>query len=117
MLLSENPALQRICREYLADLGHAAHDRESALPYGWSTLPSGHRLSPRLRRVYREGLEAHEQRGAPEPPSPFDSNAPERFIAWLAEPVPVGIRARIPRYMYAIYQDRGDLRRHFESGW
>jgi glycosyltransferase involved in cell wall biosynthesis/2-polyprenyl-3-methyl-5-hydroxy-6-metoxy-1,4-benzoquinol methylase len=113
VLLSENPALQRICVEYVADLADAAHERESVLPYGWSTLPSGHRLSQRLRRVYREGLEAHEKHGAPEPPCPFDG--PERFIAWLAEPVPVGIRARIPRYMYAIYQDRGDLRQAFPN--
>ena len=115
VLLSENPALQRVCGDYLADLCLAGHDRESALPYGWSTLPSGHPLSRRLRRVYREGLEAHEQRGAPEPPCPFDLDAPERFISWLAEPVPVGVQARIPRYMYAIYQDRGDLRQAFPN--
>jgi len=115
VLLSENPALQRICREYLDDLRRAGHERETALPYGWNTLPSGHRVSRRLRRMYREALEAHEQRGGPEPPCPFDTDAPERFMAWLAESVPIGVRARIPRYMYAIYEDRGDLRLAFPN--
>jgi glycosyltransferase involved in cell wall biosynthesis len=115
VLLSENSALRRICREYLEDLGRAGHERESALPYGWSTLPSGGRVTRRLRRMYREELEAHEQRGAPEPPCPFDRDAAERFAAWLAEPVSVGIQARIPRYMYAIYRDRGDLRQAFPN--
>ena len=68
VLLSEVPALQRICDEYLADLLAAGHERESSLPYGWSALPSGLAFNGRMRQLYRAELEAYEQGKGVEPP-------------------------------------------------
>jgi glycosyltransferase involved in cell wall biosynthesis/2-polyprenyl-3-methyl-5-hydroxy-6-metoxy-1,4-benzoquinol methylase len=115
VLISERPALQCICEEYLADLYAAGHGHESKLPYGWSTLPSGQPFTARLRQLYRTELGAYEQGKGPEPPCPFDEHAPERFVGWLSEPVAVGVGARLPRYLDAIYQARDDLRTAFPN--
>ena len=113
ILLSERPALARICRDYVAALERAGADRESALPYGWSTLASGIVFDRRMRRLYRERLEEYEKGGGREPPCPFDAGAEERFMEWLDEPVAVGLRSSASRYLYSIYQDRPDLQRVF----
>jgi glycosyltransferase involved in cell wall biosynthesis/2-polyprenyl-3-methyl-5-hydroxy-6-metoxy-1,4-benzoquinol methylase len=113
ILLSEHPAVARICREYLASLEQAGLSLQSALPYGWNALPSGLPLTRDMRRVYREGLEAHEHKGAPEPPNPFVASDVERFLDWLNEPVAGGLRPQVSRYLYAIYQSRVDLQLAF----
>jgi glycosyltransferase involved in cell wall biosynthesis len=114
ILLSENPALARICEEYGAELEQAGHQAGSALPYGWATLPSGIPLGGRMRRVYGQGLAASEEGREAEPPLPFGETE-QAFIDWLNEPVPVGIRTRVSRYLYSLYLDREDLRRAFPN--
>ena len=81
VLLSANPALQRLCAEYLADIHCAGHEQASASPYGWKVLPSGEEYSARMRRCV-EALEAHKRSEAPTP-CPFDRAAPGRFVDWL----------------------------------
>ncbi len=109
ILLSDNPALAKICSEYQANLDEAGLLRHSALPYGWNALPSGIALSRRMRRIYRAALEAHERGRGPEPPNPFDQQRPDRFVEWLNEPAGDRWGPRISRYLTAIYQDRVDL--------
>jgi glycosyltransferase involved in cell wall biosynthesis/2-polyprenyl-3-methyl-5-hydroxy-6-metoxy-1,4-benzoquinol methylase len=113
ILLSERPAVARICREYVESLQERGIGDESARPYGWSTLPTGIRFDLRMRRLYRDGLTRHEAGKGPEPPDPFDAAEPERFLNWLNEPVGGGLRPRVSRYQLAIYQDRPDLQRAF----
>ena len=113
ILLSDNPALDMICREYAASLETAGHSRESQRPYGWKVTPSGIPLDRRMRRLYRDGLEAHERGCGLEPPSPFDASATPGFMDWLGEPIPAGPSVRMPRYFYAIYRDRSDLQHAF----
>jgi len=109
ILLSENPALDKICLEYAASLEEAGLWRESQRAYGWKATPSGIPLDRRMRRLYRDSLEAHETRGGLEPPSPFDASASPGFMEWLGEPILVGSRVSVPRYFYSIYRDRSDL--------
>jgi glycosyltransferase involved in cell wall biosynthesis len=113
ILLSENPALDKICREYAGSLEEAGHSRESQRAYGWKTTSSGLPLDRRMRRLFRDGLKAHEAGSGLEPPSPFDAGASPGFMEWLREPVPVGSSVRVPRYFHSIYRDRIDLQHAF----
>ena len=106
MLISERPALRQLCAEYRADL-IGAGVADSTRPYGWARLPSGLPYDKRMRRLYREGLDASERGLALEPPAPFDDEP--AFIAWLNEPVAAGPRPRVSRYLYRVYLDRPDL--------
>ena len=83
------------------------------LPYGWAALPSGLVFDRRMRRLYRAGLQAFEAGRAAEPPAPFESEAD--FMGWLNEPVAAGLRPRVSRYLYSIYQDRPDLQHAFPN--
>jgi len=112
ILLSERPAIERLCREYAAavmEAGIETHGRES---YGWSTTAAGVPLSARIRRLYWEALVLSEADKSPEPPDPFDAAKPRSFIDWLNSPPPGG-PLRVSRFLYAIHQDRLDLQSHF----
>jgi glycosyltransferase involved in cell wall biosynthesis/SAM-dependent methyltransferase len=112
VLLSERPALARICREYLDSLVAAGIHAESKPPYGWSRLPSGVSITTRMRRLYWSALVCAEQGTCAEPPSPFDSDDPDAFLNWLNAPAEGGPR-RVSRFLYSIYSDRVDLQMHF----
>ena len=114
VLLSEQPALQRICGEYLTRLQQAGFADYSDRPYGWSTLPSGLRMTRALRRLYWTGLAAAEQGQAPEPPDPFDEQHPDAFVEWLNAPREGGPR-RLSRYLHSIHESRLDLQIHFRD--
>jgi len=112
ILLSERPALERLCREYAAALTEAGIEDHRHGPYGWSTSASGVPLSARIRRLYWEGLTSSEAGRGFEPPDPFDAAKPSSFIDWLNSPQPGGPRG-VSRFLYSIYQERLDLRSHF----
>ena len=108
IVLSDRPALKRLCGEYLDDLAHAGIHEPSTLTYGWGALPSGLRLDRRVRRLYWAALVAFEEQRGPEPPNPFDADDPGQFAAWLNRPDPDG-PATLSRYELAIYRSRLDL--------
>jgi glycosyltransferase involved in cell wall biosynthesis len=112
ILLSERPALARICGEYAQALQAAGVRSIKDTPYGWSTAACGLPMSTRLRRLYWSAVRAAEVDGAEEPPSPFDANHPEAFLDWLRAPAADGPTA-VSRFLYSIYQERPDLRMEF----
>jgi len=112
ILLSERPALERLCREYAAALIQAGIEDHRHGLYGWSTSAAGLPLSTRIRRLYWEGLTSSEAGQGPEPPDPFDAAKSRSFIDWLNSPQPGGPRG-VSRFLYSIYQERLDLRSHF----
>ena len=112
ILLSERPAVRRICAEYRADL-ERFRSKGSAAAYGWDSLASGLTFDRRMRRVYRQGLLEHEQGRAARPPAPFEDEG--NFIAWLKEPVAGRLDPRLSRYLYSVYEDRVDLRAAFPN--
>jgi hypothetical protein len=65
-LLSEHPALARICREYARKLTEAGYLEASRAPYGFAGLDR------QARRAYRDALLAAERAGGPEPPNPLE---------------------------------------------
>jgi glycosyltransferase involved in cell wall biosynthesis len=112
ILLSERPALERLCREYAAALTEAGIEQHRRELYGWSTSASGVPLSTRIRRLYWEAVTSSEAGQGPEPPDPFDAEKPSSFIDWLNSPQPGGPR-HVSRFLYSIYRERLDLRSHF----
>ncbi len=114
VLLSERPALGRLCADYAAALEEAGIGAGLPAPYGWGTLASGLEFTEGMRRLYRSALLAAEHGGGAEPPDPFDAARPDAFVAWLNSPDEAGPR-RISRYLYQIFQSRIDLQMHFRD--
>ena len=112
ILLSERPALQRLCHEYLEELRQAGIEAPAALTYGWASLPSGLHFDRRVRRLYWSALVEFEEGRGPEPPNPFDGDDPSAFVAWLTTPDADG-PATLSRYELAIYRSRVDLHAAF----
>lgn len=112
VLLSERPALRRICDDYRTALLAAGIDAGPRRSYGWDRLPSGLAMTSRMRRLYWSGLVNAEERQTPEPPDPWDGGQPDAFIAWLNSPEE-GAPRRVSRYLYSIWRDRLDLQIHF----
>lgn len=114
ILLSEHPALARICHEYGARLAEAGVDAasEPERAYGWSLAAAGFELTSRMRRLYWRGVMEAERGEGPEPPDPFDRENPDRFVAWLNAPDQYGPR-HCSRFAYAIYCARHELQAHF----
>ena len=67
-LLSEHPALAKICREYARKLMEAGYAEASRVPYGFAGPVR------EARRAYREALLAAERTGAAEPPNPLSNS-------------------------------------------
>ena len=114
ILLSDRPVLARLCRDYATDLGHAGLDARERRAYGWRRAACGLDMTTRMRRLYRTGVMAAEEKRGAEPPDPFDDRNPEAFLRWLNQPSVDGPR-QLSRYLYSIYQDRLDLQIQFPA--
>ncbi len=113
--LSERPAVARICAEYAERLLASGYREAASHPYGFGRLPGGVPVDGRMRRLYRAELAAAERGEAPEPPTPFDAEHPERFVEWLQRPDDRAGPGTVSRYLAAIYADRPDLQVAFPN--
>jgi glycosyltransferase involved in cell wall biosynthesis len=112
ILLSEHFLVAELCDAYREKLLRAGYTpgRRATHPFG--VLPSGLRIDPRMSRIYCRALHEHESGAGPEPPSPFGPQGEQGFLNWLNEPIDQA-KARVTRYMLAIYEDREDVRAAF----
>jgi glycosyltransferase involved in cell wall biosynthesis/2-polyprenyl-3-methyl-5-hydroxy-6-metoxy-1,4-benzoquinol methylase len=113
ILLSEEPALARICQEYAAKLFGAGYRESSEQPYALETLPTGLPLDRRIRRLYHEALVIAENDGGAEPPDPFAAETSHAFVEWLREPAHAGGHEAVSRYALALFRERRDLQTAF----
>ncbi|MGH3906392.1 MAG: glycosyltransferase family 4 protein, partial [Pseudonocardiaceae bacterium] len=113
VLLSEHPALARLCRGYRERLiaqGYA--ESLDSVPYRFGTLADGTPLTTTLRRAYRTAWLQSERDGVAPPPSPFA--APDAFLAWVTAPADAAQRrVGSNRWAMAVWSSRPDLRRVF----
>jgi glycosyltransferase involved in cell wall biosynthesis len=118
ILLSEEPAIARICGEYASKLFAAEFDVFSRQPYAFDTFGPGIRLDLRMRRLYRSALVESEEDGTPEPPNPFDDEG-SAFIEWLREPDDtIGGAATISRYLQKVrFDEPALLQRFYDLRW
>lgn len=106
-LLSEQPAVQELCRRYAARLRAKGYGAVP-VPYAFSALPDGTHIDFVMRRLYRRALLQAEATHTPTPPSPFGSTG---ILEWLNSPAPES--PKLTRYLFGLYQERADLRRTF----
>jgi 2-polyprenyl-3-methyl-5-hydroxy-6-metoxy-1,4-benzoquinol methylase len=107
VLLSEHPAVARICREYKKKLVKAGFNESKREPYGFDYLSNGLKIGLHLRKAYREALDQAERGLCPELPNPFVPGAEKEFLEWLNEPLRES--PTITRLMLSIQQCRSDL--------
>jgi glycosyltransferase involved in cell wall biosynthesis len=112
ILLSQHPAVAKICDEYREQLIRAGYDKLKTTPYRFGFLPSGLPLDHRMLRLYREALTKFNQGLDREPPSPFGPDGDEAFLNWLNQPVS-GAKPIITRYMLAVHNEREDVKKAF----
>ncbi len=111
-LLSESPALRRLCDEYAAELLAAGYDEASRHRLDQDTLPGGVVLDERARRVYREAVTPADPTarlaGVPNP-----LTDPAGLVAWLREPEDPAHPAWLSRYLMHLHRERRDLKQAF----
>jgi glycosyltransferase involved in cell wall biosynthesis len=112
ILLSEYPAIAKICDEYLEKIRRVAQDNSQARGPRPGFLPSGLRLDQRMRRIYRDALEKWRAEQNPEPPSPFGPEGEEVFVKWLNEPAGQ-TKKQVTRYMLEVREERDDVKTAF----
>ncbi len=113
ILLSEYPAIAKICDEYLEKIRRAAQTNNQAKGTRPGFLPSGLRLDQRMLRLYRVALEKWRAGQNPEPPSPFGPEGEEAFVKWLNEPMGQTRQKRVTRYMLEVREEREDVKSAF----
>ncbi|HRD64007.1 MAG TPA: glycosyltransferase family 4 protein, partial [Nocardioides sp.] len=113
VVLSEQPVVADLCREYAAwitdpAIGAGPGGAVLDMRYRFDRLPDGTRVTRVMRHAMREAVIDSDGSGVGYPPGWRDGEA---VRAWFREPV----RDDCPtnRYLYALWQARGDLRRHF----
>ncbi|HVK20142.1 MAG TPA: FkbM family methyltransferase [Actinokineospora sp.] len=114
VLLSEQPLLGELCASYRDQLIELGYSRAlDEVPYRWNKLPDGTKVSPSLRRAFRQDWVDADRDGEPAPPSPFHSD-PARFLRWATEPADAQQRrAGLNRWLLSIWQYRPDLQKAF----
>lgn len=114
VLLSEHPALAKLCRGYRERLIAKGYARTlESVPYRFGTLADGTPLTATLRRAYRVAWLQSETDGAPPPPSPF-SGDPGAFLAWATAPADAAQRrAGSNRWAMLVWSSRADLQQIF----
>lgn len=112
ILLSEHPAIAKICDEYRERVLRAAQDNNPAKGPPPGFLPSGLKIDHRMLRLYREALHKWRAGEMPEPPSPFGAEGDKAFLKWLNEPVGQ-TKNPVTRYMLAVREEREDVRNAF----
>jgi len=108
VLLSDNPDLARLCRQYAETLLAAGHNVARHHPYGWAKSGTLE-LTSTFRRIYRTELMEAEENGLQLPPNPFEEN--EAFTDWLARPADP--TCPVPRFLWAEHHRRPDLQAAF----
>jgi glycosyltransferase involved in cell wall biosynthesis len=95
VLLSEQPLVAELCRDYADALAAEEAKEDGAAPYGWSSTELGLELVPHIRRAYRDGLLDAGRSAGPAGddhaayglvPGPFDDDGGAAFARWLTTP-------------------------------
>jgi glycosyltransferase involved in cell wall biosynthesis len=109
-LLSEHPALRELCDSYGRELVELGHVELRKSPYRNDHTPDGLRLTPTVRRLYRDSLTSDDKNLGVAPNALRDAAG---FREWLvSESLPAGSTA-FSRFEYSIWRMRPDLQRAF----
>jgi hypothetical protein len=105
--LSDDPVLDRICREYTEDTLGEGLVAARTWPYTFGMLGNDVPLDDTLRRLFRVAEERGDVDG-----SPFDRHAAETFVDWVTAQQPDAPRG-VTRLLANVYGTRPDLQATF----
>jgi glycosyltransferase involved in cell wall biosynthesis len=111
ILLSEVPALTKLCDDYRARIVEAGAGRPGSKRDA-NSLPGGLPLNHRILKLYRDALDRFRAGEGVEPRSPFEPEGEQGFVDWLNEPLGEP-KNGITRYILAIHNEREDVQNAF----
>ena len=115
ILLSDRPAVAKLCRDYARGLRRHGYARWSRTPYRYDRTGHGMQIDRRARRAYRAALiEAERNQRELPVPTPFTPEGGEALMQWLREPSGAG-GGSVSRYLREVHQERADLRTAFPN--
>jgi glycosyltransferase involved in cell wall biosynthesis/ubiquinone/menaquinone biosynthesis C-methylase UbiE len=117
ILLSDNPALSRLCEHYAEQLASQGFGRDSEADYGLSRMANGVPIDKFVHRLLRTRMTVAERPGGPgtsSVPDPFDSAGAQELTSWLnrAAPADQGPE-RLTLYQATLYALEPDLQTRF----
>ncbi|HWW59838.1 MAG TPA: glycosyltransferase [Thermoanaerobaculia bacterium] len=114
ILLSENPAVAKLCRNYARGLRRHDYARRRKIEYRFDRAANGLPIDRRMRRAYRDALMRDEaENAATSPlPDPFTQDGAHEFTRWLREPYSPR-SGGLSRYLREVHNERFDLRAAF----
>jgi GT2 family glycosyltransferase/glycosyltransferase involved in cell wall biosynthesis len=109
-VLSQEPALARICSEFVERLQRAGHAQCSQWPYEFATTASGATLDGLLRGLWDRANHEGALRA-----TPFTAEGERAFLEWLAEPEASSGDGLSNRYLSALHAAGRGPRDRFPS--
>jgi len=111
ILLSERPAVLRICEEYRHLLVANGFGTDDKAPYGLGVMANGVPLDRTIRLLYRRWIDEAEEGEGPYPTNPFDPDGANELLARLNRPPGVpGDPGQLSIYQATLFGLRPDLR-------
>lgn len=112
ILLSERPAVLRICEEYRHLLVANGFGTDDKAPYGLGVMANGVPLDRIVRLLYRRWLDEADKDEGPYPPNPFNADGAAELLAILNRPPGVpGDPGHLSVYQATLFGLRDDVRR------
>jgi hypothetical protein len=105
--LADDPALARICAEYVEDTMREGYARARSWPYSYAMLDAGIPFDDTMRKLFWIGEDRGELDG-----SPFTPEGTRAFLDWLGAQEP-GAPPGVNRLLAHLYGARADLRQAF----
>jgi len=112
VLMSDNAVMAELFVDYGDQMLAIRKEITDAGPYGWRDVIPGVQWSKGLRRLLRLELMQAEHDETELPPTPYGDDGIQPFLHWLRG-VRSGDQTKLPRYLSAIYWERGDLVHNF----
>ena len=112
VLMSDNSVMSELFVDYGTQMLAIRKEISDSGPYGWRDIIPGMSWTKGLRRQLRSELMEAELSGTELPPTPYSNNGVTPFLDWLRE-VRKGDQTELPRFLSAVYWERGDLVHHF----
>ena len=112
VLMSDNAVMAELFVDYGNQMLAIREEIADSGSYGWRDIIPGIQWSRGLRRLLRSELMQAEHDKTELPPTPYGDDGVQPFLQWLRA-VRAGDQTKLPRYLSAIYWERGDLVHNF----
>jgi FkbM family methyltransferase len=115
VMLSDHPEVRRLCDSYRSALQGAGYaETLEAIPYGFGEMADGTKISPAMRKLFRDTWVRAERKNDPLPPHAFGPDGGAALRKWLLGPpedAPLG--TSLNRLTTAVWESRADLQAVF----